>query len=241
MQNGLIFNIQRYCLQDGPGIRTTVFLKGCPLRCWWCHNPESQPPEPEIAVLSGRCTRCGECRRVCTQQGENGEEVKSGSEAHAAAVSQDSADVTPVPASFRCIRCGACVDACPSHARQMIGRRTTVEEVMAEVLKDRIFYEDSGGGVTFSGGEPLFQAQFLRGLLEACRARGVHTALDTSGYAPEADLIAVAPLVDLFLYDVKIIGRATAPRVHRSLETGRSCTTSRSWAASIGISGFACR
>jgi pyruvate formate lyase activating enzyme len=188
MQSGLIFNIQRYCVQDGPGIRTTVFLKGCPLRCWWCHNPESQPTEPEIVLLEARCTHCGECRTACPKGGGDGHWQTAFAE--------------------QCTRCGACVTACPSHARQMIGRRMTVDEVLAEVLKDRIFYEDSGGGATFSGGEPLYQPHFLRGLLEACRSRGIHTALDTSGYAPEADVLSVAPLVDLFLYDVKIIDDA---------------------------------
>ncbi|MGQ9576745.1 MAG: glycyl-radical enzyme activating protein [Thermoguttaceae bacterium] len=187
MQSGLVFNIQRYCVHDGPGIRTTVFLKGCPLRCWWCHNPESQSAEPEIAFLEGRCIRCGQCTAVCPQARAAGHGEK------------------PPGRPARCIRCGACVAACPSGARQMVGRRMSVEEVLAEVLKDRLFYDDSGGGVTFSGGEPLLQARFLEGLLAACRAQGIHTALDTSGYAPWEDLLRVAPLVDLFLYDLKVM------------------------------------
>jgi pyruvate formate lyase activating enzyme len=178
MHTGLVFNIQRFCLHDGPGIRTTVFLKGCPLRCWWCHNPESQPRGPEVAVLRNRCQDCGECERVCP-----------------IALQPDA----------RCTRCGACAAACPSHARQMVGREMAVEEVLTEILKDRVFYDDSGGGATFSGGEPLAQPEFLRALLEACRAQGIHTALDTCGFAPEVELLRIAPLVDLFLYDIKVL------------------------------------
>jgi len=190
MPSGLVFNIQRYSIQDGPGIRTTVFVKGCPLACWWCHNPESQSPEPEVTVIEGRCAQCGECRRVCPQL-------------KAAGNGQSAAD-EPV----RCIRCGACVAVCPTEARQMIGRRMTVEEVLAEIVKDRIFYDDSGGGATFSGGEPLVQPEFLRALLEACRAEGIHTAVDTCGFAPREELLALAPLADLFLYDLKAMDDA---------------------------------
>ena len=192
MESGLVFNLQRYSIQDGPGIRTTVFLKGCPLSCWWCHNPESQSPEPEIIVLEGRCTGCGLCRQACPRDlgGDGG------------------ADGTPsVPATLprgnQCAVCGACAAACPSEARQVVGRRVTVAEVLAEVLKDRIFYDGSGGGVTFSGGEPLMQTPFLLALLEACRSEAVHTAVDTCGFASRDDLLAAAQLTDLFLYDLK--------------------------------------
>jgi pyruvate formate lyase activating enzyme len=188
MESGLVFNIQRYSIHDGPGIRTTVFLKGCPLDCWWCHNPESQAPEAEVVVIEGRCVQCGECRVVCPREGP-------------------SKPVAPEP-PLRCMRCGACVEACPTGARQMIGRRMTVAEVMAEVVKDRIFYEESGGGVTFSGGEPLVQSKFLAALLDACRAEKIHTAVDTCGFAPKEDLLAVAPRVDLFLYDLKSMDEA---------------------------------
>jgi pyruvate formate lyase activating enzyme len=182
MHRGLVFNIQKYSIQDGPGIRTTVFLKGCPLRCWWCHNPEGQSAEPEVVTVETRCTACGQCVRVCLHDG----------------------GAAPA-ASPQCIRCGACVDACPSEARQMLGQAMTVDEVLAEVLQDRVFYEESGGGVTFSGGEPLGQPDFLRELLRACHASGISTAVDTCGYAPWEQLAAVAPFTDLFLYDLKTI------------------------------------
>jgi pyruvate formate lyase activating enzyme len=188
METGLVFNIQRYSIHDGPGIRTTVFLKGCPLDCWWCHNPESQEAEPEVVVIEGRCVQCGECRVVCPQEGPG-------------------KPVAPEP-PLRCTRCGACVEACPTGARQMVGRRMTVAEVMAEAVKDRIFYEESGGGVTFSGGEPLVQPKFLAALLDACHAEKIHTAVDTCGFASQEDLLAVAPLVDLFLYDLKSMDEA---------------------------------
>jgi pyruvate formate lyase activating enzyme len=166
MENGLIFNIQRYSIHDGPGIRTTVFLKGCPLCCLWCHNPEGISPEPEEVVIEKRCMNCGQCREVSITES---------------------------------------VAVCPTGARQLIGRRMNVEEVLAEVLKDRVFYEQSAGGVTFSGGEPLMQPRFLKNLLEACKAEGLHTAVDTSGYAAKEDLLSVAPLADLLLCDLKIM------------------------------------
>jgi pyruvate formate lyase activating enzyme len=186
MESGLVFNIQRYSIHDGPGIRTTVFLKGCPLRCWWCHNPEGISPEPEVLVIENRCLRCGQCREVCPQ-------IKMGGNG------------SPKAQRARCIRCGACVEVCPSGARQLVGRRMNVAEVVAEAHKDRAFYEQSAGGVTFSGGEPLMQARFLRSLLEACRAAGIHTAVDTCGYVAKEELLAAAPLTDLFLYDLKVI------------------------------------
>lgn len=187
MKTGLVFNIQRYSIQDGPGIRTTVFLKGCPLRCWWCHNPESQSPEPEITVVEGRCVRCGQCWEVCPQN----------------QAAQDGSG--PLVDRVQCDHCGKCVSACPTGARQMMGTRMSVVEVMAEILKDRIFFDDSGGGVTVSGGEPLAQLPFLTSLLEACRAEAIRTAVDTCGFAPQEDLLSIAPLTGLFLYDLKMM------------------------------------
>ena len=190
MTTGWVTNIQRYSTQDGPGIRTTVFLKGCPLDCWWCHNPEGHSTVPELVVQETRCVRCGECVKVCP----------SGRSA--------SLDDSPLRASPECTLCGACVDACPTGARQMTGDRSTVEEIVDEVLKDSVFYDESGGGVTFSGGEPLLQAAFLKSLLLACRTRGIRTAVDTCGYAPRERLMEVAESADLFLYDLKFVDDA---------------------------------
>jgi len=186
MHTGLVFNIQKYSLHDGPGIRTTVFLKGCPLRCGWCHNPESRAPGPEISWSEVRCVRCSQCWEACPQ---------------AAADRPASPEID----RQRCLRCGQCVAVCPTGARELVGRQRTVAEVMAEVLQDRIFYDESGGGVTLSGGEPLMQPEFSRELLAACRAQGLHTAVDTCGYGRGEDLLALAAVTDLFLYDVKIL------------------------------------
>lgn len=159
---GLIFNRQRFSLQDGPGLRTTVFLKGCPLACLWCHNPESQSSAPEVLTIEGRCIRCGACQ-------------------------------------IR--RAGA--DVCPTGARQEAGTRMGVAELCADLLRDRIFFDQSGGGVTFSGGEPLLQAAFVAEAAALLRARGVHTALDTCGHADTEALLRVASGVDLVLFDLK--------------------------------------
>ena len=189
MQRGLVFNLQKYSVQDGPGIRTTVFLKGCPLCCAWCHNPEGIAPRRELVVVENHCTACGACRRACPF-------------AEAFAQAGDGAWPTR---NEPCTLCGACVEACPTGARQLIGRDMTVAEVMAEVRRDRIFYEDSGGGVTFSGGEPLLQAAFLLELLGACRAEGLRTAVDTCGFGCTEHLVAAGKLADLVLYDLKLM------------------------------------
>ena len=195
MQTGLVFNLQRYSIHDGPGIRTTVFLKGCPLCCAWCHNPEGMSPNPEIIVVESRCARCGECRTACPFGASL---VEPG--------------VLPTRLE-QCQSCGACAEACPTGARQMIGRTMTVPEVLRELRKDRMFYESSGGGVTFSGGEPLLQPHFVCALLEACRAEGLHSALDTTGFGCTDHLLAAAALSDLVLYDLKAFDEAR----HRAL------------------------
>lgn len=187
---GLVFNIQKYSVHDGPGIRTTVFLKGCPLCCQWCHNPESQSARPEVMVVESRCVVCGECRRVCT---------------FARSLPGDG----PLPPRVEgCNLCGECVEACPTGARQMLGQQMTVDEVMAQITADLPFYEESGGGVTFSGGEPLSQLAFLRGLLQACRSRGLRTAVDTCGFACTDALLDVARRTDLILFDLKLMDDA---------------------------------
>ncbi|RKY67342.1 MAG: glycyl-radical enzyme activating protein [Candidatus Latescibacterota bacterium] len=183
---GLIFDIKRFAVHDGPGIRTTVFLKGCPLNCWWCHNPESIDPKPELVLFEDKCIGCGKCFEVCPQ------------EAH-----EVLPDGTRVYHRERCVLCGRCVEVCYAEALVMEGREVTVEEVMAELRKDALFYGSSGGGITLSGGEPMFQPRFTLAILERCKSEGFHTALDTSGYAPWGVYEKVLPYVDLVLYDLK--------------------------------------
>lgn len=181
---GECFDIQRFSIHDGPGIRTTVFLKGCPLSCLWCHNPESQARLPEIRIIASRCIECGACGPACPQGLAGGPWL-------------------PDPA--RCQRCGACADACPTGARQLVGRSYGVAELLDAVERDRPFYDESGGGITFSGGEPLYQPRFLLACLELARGRGLHTAVDTSGFASQATVLAVAARTSLFLYDLKTL------------------------------------
>jgi pyruvate formate lyase activating enzyme len=182
----VVFNIMRFSTQDGPGIRTTVFFKGCPLSCWWCHNPESQRLQPELLYLEERCRHCGDCVAACPQH----------------AIEQvDGA----VRTSGVCRRCGQCTEVCQAEARQIAGRRMTVGELVAEIEKDLVFFEESGGGVTLSGGEPLAQPRFVAALLGACRDRGIRTVLDTCGYAPPSVFLAVALLANLVLFDLKLM------------------------------------
>jgi pyruvate formate lyase activating enzyme len=183
---GYIYNIMRYSLHDGPGIRTTVFFKGCPLRCWWCHNPESQESAPQLVYFADRCLSCGDCIPICPNGAVH---WVNGS------ISMDGA----------CRGCGTCTDSCAADARELLGRWMTVAETLAEIEKDAVFYDESGGGVSFSGGEPLLQPVFLEALLDACRARHIHTVVDTSGLAPREVLLRLSGKVDLFYYDVKLV------------------------------------
>lgn len=187
MISGTVFDIQKFSLHDGPGIRTTVFLKGCGLRCWWCHNPESQRPAPELMLHPQLCIGCGACVEACPQ--------------HAIQV-QNGGFITD---RELCEKCGTCVDTCYADARTITGQTMTVADVLATVTRDTTFYDESGGGVTFSGGEPLLQPDFLLALLQACKQEGLHTVVDTCGHAPTANLEAILPYTDLFLYDLKLM------------------------------------
>jgi pyruvate formate lyase activating enzyme len=190
---GTVFDIQHYAIYDGPGIRTTVFLKGCPLRCMWCHNPESQRAEPELGYLREQCALCGRCVEACPHS--------------ALSLAEDGVTRD----AERCCVCGKCVEACLNGARELIGRTMSVAEVVEIVARDRPFYDNSGGGVTISGGEPTAQVDFLLELLASLQERGIATALETSGLF-HADLVErLVSCVDLFLYDVKCIDEA----VHR--------------------------
>jgi len=182
---GLIFDIQRYCIEDGPGIRTTVFMKGCPLRCRWCSNPESQGKKIELMYRRLECTLCGICIETC----KNG----------APSLLEDRI----VTDRQKCDACGDCLTTCPNTARQVTGYLASPEEVAEEVARDALFFINSGGGVTLSGGEPLQQSAFTAEVLRLCQRKGVHTAIETCGYARDKDIIEVLKFVDLVLFDIK--------------------------------------
>ena len=183
---GITFNVQRFSTEDGPGIRTTVFFKGCPLRCAWCHNPEGLSPRPELMWYDVRCIAARDCLQACPE--------------HALELTSQGLRID----RDRCTACGDCADACPAGALEIIGRQWTPEELFAEVDKDTVFYETSGGGVTISGGEPMAQADFVLALARLCHEASIHVALDTCGAAPWERYEQVLPLVDLVLYDLKI-------------------------------------
>ena len=184
-RKGLIFNIQRFSIHDGPGIRTTVFIKGCPLRCLWCSNPESWNPYPEIMASDLRCIKCGRCAQVCP----------------VGAITID--ELGRKIDRAKCNLCLRCIEACLTEAIILSGRYVTVEEAVAEVQRDELFYLNSGGGVTVSGGEPLNQWEFVHQLLKECNQRGLHTALDTCGYARWDVFERVLEYTDLVLFDIK--------------------------------------
>jgi len=192
---GLIFDLQRTSLHDGPGIRTTVFFKGCPLHCLWCHNPESRSYKPEVWFNWEKCVSCFSCVAHC-EQGAHQIEGDSHIMVHAL-----------------CIACGTCLPYCTNDALKLIGEEWTVAQVMAEVERDIDFYEHSGGGITLSGGEPLGQFKFAMEILQTCREQGIHTCVETSGFAPRRKYHEILPLVDLFLFDYKV----TEPEIHQKL------------------------
>jgi len=185
---GIIFDIKKYAIHDGPGIRTTIFLKGCPLQCFWCHNPEGINSYPELIYQENRCLEdCLDCINVCPNK----------------ALTQQNGSI--FIDRKKCALSGKCADICPTEALRIIGRKISVLELVQEIEKDRIFFEQSNGGVTFSGGEPLMQPEFLFALLEECKKRNIHTVVDTCGYTPFINFTQIKDKVDLFLYDLKIM------------------------------------
>lgn len=193
---GTIFNIQRFSIHDGPGIRTTVFFSGCSLRCFWCHNPEGLNLKPQIQFTSGRCTLCGACVAACP----------------AGAQQIDEAAGVRVYQRSRCSACGTCLETCFAGALELAGAELSVAQVLQEILPDRAFYLDSGGGVTLSGGDPLLQRSFTAALLAELRAAGIHTALETAANCSWEVLANLLPLTDLVMMDIKHLD----PAQHRA-------------------------
>lgn len=187
MTQPLIFDIRRYSINDGPGIRITIFMKGCPLKCAWCHNPESQSPEVQKLYTASKCIGAQDCIEVCPNN---------------ALTLTSEGIVTDAEA---CNLCGKCAEACPSKAIEMSGKLYGVEDLMKIIERERIHFEHSGGGVTFSGGEPLMHPEFLIEMLKACGEKGLHRAVDTCGFASNETLLEVAKHTDLFLFDLKLM------------------------------------
>lgn len=184
---GIVFNIQKFSIHDGPGIRSTVFIKGCPLNCHWCHNIESQSFNLEMEHKVDLCTGCQSCVKECP---------------HGAITIVKGKAVTD---EYICLRCGECVVSCLQNGRKICGEELPVAKVIKELLKDEVFYKQSGGGVTFSGGEPMAQIEFLENTVTACKAEGLHIAVDTSGFAPWSSFEKIVNQTDLFLYDLKMM------------------------------------
>ena len=190
---GTVFNTQKFSIHDGTGIRTLIFMKGCPLRCIWCSNPESQRTGPEVMFVRSKCTGCGKCAALCREAAMD--------------------DVTFDIDRSRCVKCGLCTSKCYAGAKKMTGRQVTVREMMELIEKDRIFYTNSGGGVTVGGGEPAMQHGFVEELLKACRESHIHTAIETCGYGRWQDICGMFDNADQIFFDLKAID----PELHRRL------------------------
>ena len=197
MTSARYIDVKRFAVHDGPGIRTTLFLKGCSLRCIWCHNPESRLPQPELAIHYPKGTGCGECAKFCS--------------CHKITAGEHEFD------RARCKACGNCEEVCPAEALELFGRSMTVDEAAENLLEDRIFYAD-GGGITLSGGEPLLQSAFCAELLARMKSEKIHCAVDTCGNVPWSAFEAVLPYPDMFLYDFK----CADPEKHRRLTGARN-------------------
>ncbi len=193
--NAVVFDIQRFSIDDGPGIRTVIFFKGCNMRCNWCHNPESLHPYAEIMFFAQKCIACGKCFEACEK---NCHFLSGGKHFFDRSL---------------CDNCGRCAAVCYADALTVAGKSMTVSEVAAEIKKDDLFYQNSGGGVTFSGGEPLLQADFLRELLVECQKAGIHCAVETAGNVPWAAFEKILPFTDLFLYDIKVVDETLHKKV----------------------------
>lgn len=190
--NGIIFNIQKFCINDGPGIRTTIFMKGCPLNCAWCHNPESKSVKPEIFYDPRKCILCTACAAIC----------KNGCHSFADGHIYDRSN---------CLKCGSCAKECVANALEVAGYEISVEDAMKEVMKDEVFYKNSGGGMTLSGGEPMSQIDFTHALLMAAKGNNLHTCMETCGYSSRENYDRVRELVNIFLFDYKL----TDPVLHK--------------------------
>lgn len=193
MNKGIIFNIQKFCTNDGPGIRTTVFVKGCPLSCLWCHNPESNSAKPELFYNKEKCTRCGKCVAVCPEChsiSDEGEHIFERS---------------------KCKACGKCAETCYADSLELCGHEKEIDEIIAEVLKDEAFYENSDGGMTISGGEPMACFSFTKELLKAAKDKKLHVCMETSGFGKAEHFEEIAQFVDIFLFDYKL----TNPAEHK--------------------------
>jgi len=185
---GVVFDVQRYAIHDGPGIRTNIYLKGCPLRCWWCQNPEGIEQKLQLMYFEFKCLHCHLCASLCPKK----------------AIEIDENDVHTIKREI-CDGCGICSSQCPSSALKLVGRRISVEHLLEEIKRDTLLYDASGGGVTFTGGEPFFQPEFLKEVLMACKELDIHTAVETSGFVSREILSSLMKDIDLFLHDIKLI------------------------------------